>query len=213
MGTIKWQAGTVELDGPPPYRLPRKITKQLAVALLDTEPGDEHFIGELASYLIRRDKLRFRHACRDDLGKDVWLLYCKQSLKWAALINPDNKWHLEDFKPVYTAHIGSWWAHDVIITSVNVRFVTTPRGIFSFPEFELQYGKDIVQHIQDYKSIRADELDDITKHITADLIAKDLSVVDPEGRVLTQEFTGLRSQDPLKWILPDGYVCLGIAVD
>lgn len=213
MGMISLGDAGIELEGAPPYRFPKVISKEMALALLHTKPGDEHFIGELAAYWDKDEKQRFRLTCRDKLGQDVWLMYCGHAIKWAAVINHDNKWHLDEFNIVYSASIGSWWVHEVMVASINIRFATTARGLFTFDEFKMQYGKDITSHLMDYRDVRHDELEEVVQNINAELVEKNLHIVDPAGKVGCKKFRGLKTIDPSRWVLPAGHVFLSVADD
>jgi hypothetical protein len=201
--------GKLELHGAPLYELPEQISAELVQALFAAQPGDEDFIADVARAMTPASKDKLRLACHA-IGGDLWKTYCRNAVRWAALVNSDNVWHLEDFEPVYEAQINAWWAHNVIVTNANIRFVTTPRGLFTFPEFKLTYGKDLIEHIQDYRAARNDELLEIITHITSPLVKKRVTLADDAGRLITREIVVLDSLEQQLWRLPAGTKLMSI---
>lgn len=209
MGQIGIRGVEIHIEGSPPYLLPENMNKEFIDALLAAEPGDEAFIGEVAKHLSAQDKLLLKSRAKN-CGDDTWKSFCIAASKWAAILNQDNRWHLEDFEPVYEAEINSSWAHNVILTTTNIRFVRTARGIFTFPEFLHVYGMNIVEHISQWQERTHESLEEVKKHITSEMERRQLSVVDAQGNIVRKEFVGLVSMPPERWRLPDGYTFLSI---
>lgn len=218
MGSVALDSeGGIVTEGPPPYTLPDEIDDKFVASLFSKQPGESGFIGELSLSFDEKEKVRLRRACKH-LEGDSWRTYCQHASRWAGLVNPDNKWHLEDFVPVYTAEISRGasdgvWAHRVIVTTTNIRFVQTARGLFTFPEFQWHYGQNIVEYISAFQAKEKDRLDEIRKHISAELEHRMLTVVDPHGNVVNQRFAGLSSKRPCEWRLPRGFSFLAEAED
>lgn len=210
MGTFVIHEGRVVTYGTPPYVLPEEITEAFIRTLFSKEAGEDGFVGELAPLFNSDDKRRLRVTCKD-IGGEIWRMYASHAARWASLINKDNRWHLEDFDIVFASPIGSWWADDVIITAQNVRFVTTPRGMFSFPEFQWQYGQNIMEHITEYQEKEVKRLDEVVSHITSELTCAELVVADREGNILVKKFTGLESQPHSEWAMPQGFTFISEA--
>ena len=217
MGCLVVSEGGILVKGAPPYELPDQIEPQFVAALFSKEPGEEGFIGEIALSIPKKEKERLRKGCKW-LGGDLWHMYCQHASRWAGLVNGDNKWHLSDFVVAYEAEIARGpsdgiWAQKVMITTSNVRFAETPRGLFSFPEFSWHYGQNIVDYIGAFQSTEAKRLDEVKRHISSELVYKKLSAVDPHGNVITQKFAGLESIAPKDWRLPKGYKFLDVDED
>jgi len=212
MGQLDLAEGAITIAGAPPYELPSNLSKEFIDALLGSQPGEETFIGELAKHFSDQDKLHLRRSS-ESIGGDTYQAFCMAAGKWAAIVNQDNKWHMEDFDPIYEAEINSSWAYNVVLTSANIRFVRTPRGLFTFPEFLYVFGMDIVAHIEDRQRQVQSDLEEVKKHITSDMLRKRLIVTDPRGNVVTREFSVLESLSPQEWRLPPGFVFLDIEED
>ncbi len=209
--------GEITISGPPPYGLPEEIDDEFVEALFAKDPGEPGFIGELALNIPKDEKMRLRRACKELRGSS-WTLYCQHASRWAGLVNPDNVWHMEDFVTVYEAEISrsaseGVWAHRVIITTANIRFVETPRGLFTFPEFQWHYGQNIVEYIAAFQAEEMTRLEEVKEHISSELLYRNLTVVDPRGNVVTQRFAGLASKDSKDWRLPKGYSFMADAAD
>lgn len=195
------------IRGTPPFALPETITPDFAIALLATDPGDKYFVAEVARCFTPSDKRRLRKECKA-IGGSVWDLYRSRAIKWSALINNDNKWHLEDFDVIYRTHIGSDRIKEILITSANVRFVSDGDRLMTFPEFEWIYGLNVSHYLEEFRYNINNTIDECQRHITADVVRKNMSVVDPKGRVQTKAFIVLESQEEREWQLPNGYTFL-----
>jgi len=194
------------LEGHAPYTLPDLISRKLLDYLLSLEPGDEHFIGELLSDVPYEEKLRLRNVCKDDFDSSYWLPYSRHVMSWASVLNRGNQWNLLEFPAIYRANIRSWWVDDVIVTSPGLRFATSPRGVFTFPEFEWIYGQNITTHIDSARRSESDRLQDVIKHISSELIKRELRIVDAAAQeVRIETVTGLKSLPLERWVLPEGW--------
>jgi hypothetical protein len=193
------------VTGSPPYRLPVQISAQLLIALFDTEPGDQFFIGELARDIPISEKIRMRRAAERHQGVayERWAFH---AVRWASIVHYDNKWHLEDFTRVYDCVIATGWADRIIVTTVDVRLVTTPRGLFSFDEFAWQYGETLDHYLTKQKVEQAMRFDDVLTHAFAPLIKRRVSLMNTADQtVARQTLVGLSSQDPKDWQIPAGF--------
>jgi len=193
--------------GTPPFRLPDIVAPDFAIALLATEPGDKYFVAEVARCFTPSDKKRLRKECKR-IGGSVWDLYRSKATKWSSLINNDNRWHIEDFDVIYRVEIGSDHAKEIIVTSANVRFVSNGERLLTFPEFELTYGINVSHYLEEFRHSINETIDECQRHITSDVIQKNMSVIDPNGHVQTKGFIVLESQDEKDWRLPNGYTLL-----
>lgn len=207
MGKVMLRESGLKLDGTPPYNLPDHLDQDFLERLLSSPPGDELFIGELAQHFTPYDKERLRAVCRS-IGGALYRRYAREASCWAAVLNPDNQWHPEDFTLVYEAEVNTAWAYRVLITTSNIRFVRTPRGLFSFPEFNYNYGIDIVTHLRNWQKKVEDHLNDVARHISADLIKRKLTVSTPEGEIARIEYPVLATLPRNQWRVPDGYTVL-----
>lgn len=201
MGEIILRDGALVQQGAPLYELPQEVTRELVAALFSAQPGDEAFIAEICPQFTEGSKLRLRRAC-EQFGGEYWAVYVRHAARWASLVNADNKWHIQDFTPIFEAEVNSWWAHTIIITTSNVRFVQTPRGLFTFPEFAYSYGVNIVEHLNRYREARAAELEQLVKHITSPIVKKRVTLADDSGNLRSHEVIVLESQAPDEWRLP-----------
>jgi len=185
-------------------QLPDSLTPAFLTELLSPLPGEEGFIGERAKGFSADDKLRLRKQA-ELIGGPVYRLYRLAARNWAAVLNRDNVWHLEDFENVYQADINCGWAQSVIVTSVNVRFVTTDSGVFTFPEFKHYFGTDVVEYITQWQEQVQLRLETVKQHITADLLRRKALVMNTDGALLTMSVIGLQMGEQVDWCLPAGY--------
>jgi len=209
MGHLKLINGKLVKEGYSPYYLPAVISREFVLELLNVERDSEFFIGELAKHFVFSDKRRLAHTCKQ-LGNDVFALYRQHAYKWAAVINEDNKWRLEDFTSVYEARIDTGWVDRIVITKSGTRFCVTADKILTFAEFQWVYGQTILDHLDSKKQQELDRLEQVKKMIQSELISLRLCVVDSAGLVHTKEYIGLEDQDPRDWRLPDGMTFLAV---
>lgn len=208
MGQITLKNGKLDLVGVAPYELTEdNLSRELVQAMLDEPLGSETFLGDLARDMEPETKEVFRQFCRLE-GGSLWRQCCVMCAKWAPLLNADNKWHLEDFDIIFDAVIDAWWAQRVIVTSSNIRFVGTPRGLFTFPEFHHVYGLSILDHLHDYAAARKDEIRSVVDYIQAELVKKEVIIADSEGRQMKSEIAVLENQPQDLWRVPSGYTLL-----
>ncbi len=171
--------------------------------MIKLEPGDPGFIGELARELSGIEKARLRLACKEMGGPRVaW--WAKMAFRWAPIVNPDNKWHLEDFRFIYRAEVNIGWAREVMIADNNFRFVMTARGLFSLPEFEWTYRQSLLGHLQEMQARRTAELEAVCRHLEATLVSVAVVLVDKHGKRLQQKLRVLSCQTPDDWQIPEG---------
>ncbi len=210
MGQLSVENGEIRVSGAPPYTLPDYEPDFLS-ALFTSEPGEEGFIGDVMRHFSPQEKLDVKLAAKRH-GGDVYRDFCRAAGKWVAVVNPDNKWHLEDFVPLYEAEVNTAWAHNVIITDANIRFITTPSGLVTFPEFQYVYGMNLLEHLDSHVAQLASRFTNIKRHITAELVRKTLLVTDRRGNIVTKVFPVLSSLPAEQWALPSGYSLVSEAV-
>ncbi len=211
MGHLILKGKVLERTGNPPFLLPAdELPFELLAHLAMSQPGDEIFIGDLAQGWDLADKKRLQAAYQAGRSRSesVWRAYCAHVLKWASILNGDNRWKLTDFEVVYEAQIDSCYCHRVIVTNANVRFAEAPRGLLTFAEFDWHYGINIVNHLEAYKSQRVAEIDEVLRHIQAQLTCREVPVITLEGSVGQTKVTVLESMERDLWRLPQGYKLL-----
>lgn len=212
MGLICVDGDTLTVQGAPPYTFKDGLTPGFLECLLAAEPGEEGFIGELAKSFTPQQKLDILLTVKS-LGGAILDEFMGAAGKWAAVNNDDNQWHLEDFRFIYEAELNTSWAYNVLISTANIRFVRTPRGVLTFPEFQYIYGINLVDHIDDHIERLKHNLADVKRHITSELLLQRMSVIDPLGNVVTSSFPVLESIPPKEWVLPEGYTFLHLEED
>jgi hypothetical protein len=213
MGRIVFSDEGLKLLGAPPYKFDEELSPEKAEILLDEPLGSDTFIAEIARQMDPEDKETFLNYCINQCSETIRRKCCILCARWAPLINKDNIWHLSDFDVIYDADISAWWAQRVIVTSTNIRFVETARGLFTFPEFQYIYGISIVDHLLDYSRERQLELMDVIRHIQADLIKRKVIVADSEGKQATREISVLEVQPMDTWRVPSGLTLLHVEDD
>lgn len=195
--------GHVKLTGSPPYEL-GFLDKKFLDALFSTPPGEEGFIADLTQQLRPNDKVKLRVQCRA-AGEEYWGKYKDAASKWASVVYGDNKWDLEDFDCLYEAEINSGYAHRVVITTANIRFVRTVAGeLLSFPEFNLRYGRNILDELDDKEQTMLEHLRNVRRAVTATMVWKNLIVADSNGCILCRRFAVLKDFPLDQQMLPDG---------
>ena len=204
MGQISIRGTELVALGEPPYDLPEEVDSQFLQTFFASQPGDECFIGEVMRHFSEQDKLDLKLTAKR-MGGPAWAGFCRAAGKWAAVVNQDNCWHMEDFTPLYEAEINSAWAYNVIITHANIRFVTSDRGLMTFPEFRYQYGMDIIQHLDELQERTVQGFTQIKRHISSELVKRLLLVTDRRGNIVKKTFSVLESLPRTQWALPKGY--------
>jgi hypothetical protein len=202
-GEIRLTSNGLAFHGRPPYVFPAAITADLIHALQKLEPGDPGFIGELATELVPSEKRRLLATCKA-LGQPYHQWWARLAITWAPILNEDNKWHLEDFRFIYRAEINVGWAREVMISDHNYRFVQTPRGLFTLPEFEWVYRQSLLGHLQDMQERQHAELAAVRRHLEASLVSVVVVLADRAGKEQKQQLRVLSCQTPDDWQIPAG---------
>jgi hypothetical protein len=212
LGKIEFSNNQISVSGHPLYELPEIISPEFIMKWAETGPMDDMFIGELSRFIDKQSKRRLRDTAFGlrTSHREAWDAYKSVAMKYAPVTNPDNVWHLEDFTPVYIAEVGHAWVDHVILTSVNMRFVRSSRGVFTFPEFAWLYGTDIVGCIKERIDAETNRLTHILETIQSDLIERQASIINAEGKVQTIKLSGPENIPVANWLLPKGSTFLGI---
>jgi hypothetical protein len=209
-GCIYVRDGVLKVPGIPPYSLPESIDPTFVKLLFAAPPGDEHFIGELASGFLQPERSRLFHACRN-LGGDSWETYRTNAMKWAWLVSDSGTWDISGLRMVYMAEVNAPKLIKLAICDRNIRFVDTPLGWMTFPEFKWKFGEDVVTHIEAFAAATDAKHNELMRHLQeialsakSEMIVKEAVVVTPQG-VQTMPIAGLANIPTKNWTLPAGY--------
>lgn len=208
-GVLDNNGRTIVAHGTAPYALPPELDRAFITTWMMLKPGDPCFIGEIAKDFLDTTRRQLAEFC-SSIGGPWHEWWATAALTWASVLNASGKWDLTDFTPIYRAQIDAGWALQVIIMLTGERFVVTPRGVCTLPEFQWQYGQDLIQYLRGQQALQIDLLDRVISHLISEAKTVWVRARAPDGQEVMHQITVLACQTVDDWAIPEGYQLIGL---
>jgi hypothetical protein len=186
-------------------RLPEVLTKSDVEALLAAGPDEPYFLAKLFDSVPWSDRLRFKQAAIDFGLSREWATL---AVNWASIFNQSCKWNLDEFTPVFSYVVNSWWLDQIIVTSTDHRFAISDGLVMTFTEFYHRYGTTVHSHLYEYADNHANEIRTVADQIQGKLVSRRISFANKDGQIDSGVFSGLSTVPVDQWLVPAGVVLL-----
>ncbi len=202
-GRLECDGRTISAHGVPPYGLPAPLDETFLRCWMQLKPGDPCFVGEISRELTDEGRKKLFHYCQLT-GEATLQWWGEAALSWAGVLYEGGKWQLDDFTPIYHAQIDAGWALQIMIMATGERFVITPRGPCTLPEFQWQYGQDLLEYLFAQQALQTSIIQSVITHLTSPHKDVWVRLQYQDGQEVMAQIKVLECQKVDDWIVPAG---------